>query len=714
MYKLTATAPNSLRDIYGIKPIYLLPDDPLTDDVLIPAFTAAKRVDSMMGFFTSASLKTIAPGLATFINDSTGKLRLIVSPILRQDDLDAIQRGISDNDLESLIEQSVSGMTVTADLIEQYTLQCLSWLIRENRIEMKVALMKDAILHTKVWMFFNGDEALAVHGSGNMTQSGLQKNIEQIAVARSWEHPDHEFTVARLSRQFNSLWNDADPNSIVVDMPTAIRRDLVRNYSSVVPPQESTLRDLYKRASVYDSTKIYLPEVPERTTTSFEIPAWLKYEEGDFAHQGEAVNAWLDAGRRGILEMATGSGKTITAMICARRLFEDTKPLLIVVAAPYVPLVDQWCDEMRPFGIEPLNVSAINGCAKRDEELGRLRRMLRRHRVQAVVVTHDMLCREDFQAKIKQLRCETLLVADEVHNLGRPQFVDRPPEFFRHRLGLSATLERQYDREGTDGLLDFFGEPVYSFALDQAIGKCLVEYDYYVHPVELTTDELEGWHTLTDKIRANAWRSEGSEGNGDEFLQDLYRKRRIIIENAEGKSNVLGEILDNLDFRALKHTLIYTSDKNPKQMDEVNQMLNDRGVLFHQLTYEETPDRSKVAAILESFQSGQLGVLTAKRVLDEGVNIPQVQRAYILASTTVERQWVQRRGRLLRLCPQIGKTHSEIHDFVVVPPPASGEERSMARSELHRVQEFASLARNAGAPDGPLEIIAELIKAAYY
>ena len=712
MYELNAAAPTSLRDVRGMNPLYVLPDDPLTEDVLIPSFSVADRVDAMMGFFTSASLKTIAPGLATFINESDGRLRLIVSPMLRQDDLDAIETGIGEAAIESLIEQSISNMTVTADLIERHTLQCLSWLIRKNRIEMKVALMKDAILHTKVWMFFNEGDSLVAHGSGNMTQSGLQRNIEQIAVAKSWEHPDHEFTANRLRQQFYALWSNADSNSIVVDMPTAIRQELVRNYSSTVPPQESTLRDLYKRAVVYDSAEMYLPEVSRSSTDEFEIPAGLEYDEGNFAHQGEAVQAWTDAGYRGILEMATGSGKTITAMICARRLYDTAKPLLIIVAAPYTPLVDQWCDEIRPFGIEPLNVSAISTSAKREEELGRLRRLLRRHKVRSIVVTHDMLCREDFQVKIERLGCETLLIADEVHNLGRSQFVDRPPRFFQHRLGLSATPERQYDEEGTEALLDFFGPPVYSFTLEQAIGTCLVEYDYYVHPVQLTDEELEDWHAITDKIRANAWRAESREG--DEFLQDLYRRRRIIIENAEGKTHALANLLDDVDPYALKHTLIYTSDKNPDQMEEVNRMLLDRSILFHQLTYEETPDRARVATILESFQRGDLGVLTAKRVLDEGVNIPQVQRAYILASTTVERQWVQRRGRLLRLCPEIGKTHSEIHDFVVVPPSEQGEGRAMARSELNRVQEFASLARNAGALDGPLGVIADLVRSAYY
>jgi superfamily II DNA or RNA helicase len=167
---------------------------------------------------------------------------------------------------------------------------------------------------------------------------------------------------------------------------------------------------------------------------------------------------------------------------------------------------------------------------------------------------------------------------------------------------------------------------------------------------------------------------------------------------------------------ALHHTLIYASDKGPRQLEAVNALLKAHGVLFHQLTYEETADRDETARIIKSFQEGTLRVLTAKRVLDEGVNIPQIEKAFILASTTVERQWVQRRGRLLRTCREIGKTHSEIHDFIALPPDMSkidDEARTLIRSELSRVQEFASLARNAGRANGPLGIIDKLVNAAF-
>jgi superfamily II DNA or RNA helicase len=186
----------------------------------------------------------------------------------------------------------------------------------------------------------------------------------------------------------------------------------------------------------------------------------------------------------------------------------------------------------------------------------------------------------------------------------------------------------------------------------------------------------------------------------------------IVAPCSRPPNNLIGQE----DLRTLRHTLIYASDKAPEQLDAVNALLKAYGILFHQLTYEETGDRAETARIIRSFQEGTLRVLTAKRVLDEGVNIPQIEKAFILASTTVERQWVQRRGRLLRTCREIGKTHAEIHDFLALPPDLDNvddEAKSLVRSELLRVQEFASLARNAGREDGPLPIIHKLVDAAF-
>jgi superfamily II DNA or RNA helicase len=331
-----------------------------------------------------------------------------------------------------------------------------------------------------------------------------------------------------------------------------------------------------------------------------------------------------------------------------------------------------------------------------------------------VVVSHDTLCTSAFIGSIRTFECSRLLIADEVHNLGRDGFIKNSPDFIEYRLGLSATPIRQYDPEGTSQLLDYFGEILFRFKLSDAIGKCLVEYDYYVHPVDLTETEMDSWVELTSRIRQNSWRQ--ADGPPDDFLAKLLRDRRAILETAKGKLPMLASLLEKEDARSLKHTLIYASDKAPEQLRSVNALLNRKGILFHQLTAEETADRTRTASIIRAFQNGELQVLTAKRVLDEGVNIPQIRRAFILASTTVGRQWIQRRGRLLRICPEIGKTHSVIHDFVVLPPMSEqaldDDARALVKSELSRLQDFASLARNAGKPDGPLPVIHELVESA--
>jgi superfamily II DNA or RNA helicase len=314
---------------------------------------------------------------------------------------------------------------------------------------------------------------------------------------------------------------------------------------------------------------------------------------------------------------------------------------------------------------------------------------------------------------IQTIGSRTLLVADEVHNLGRASFIFNPPSFFDYRLGLSATPVRQYDDEGTAELFSFFGPVVFRYSLQDAIGSCLVEYDYHVHQVTLTDVEMDAWYELTDNIKGNSWRQENDPQ--DEYLMQLRRKRRTILESAANKIPALDDALRREDLHTLCHTLIYTSDKSPDQLDQVNALLQRHNLLYRQLTYRETADRRTTADILQSFRDGTLRILTAKRVLDEGVNIPEVRKAFILASTTVERQWVQRRGRLLRKCLAIGKTHAEVHDFVVLPPSlesADADVRVLLRAELTRIQEFASLARNAGRSDGPLPLIRKLARAA--
>ena len=299
----------TLRTIPDIRPLYILPKDSLTDDVLIPCFQSAAYVDCMMGFFSSEILVSIAPGLATFINCSDESLRLIISPLLRTEDKEAIEDGIVSP--EDIITTALEDFVVTENSIAQHTLKCLSWLLRHGRVEIKIAMMKDALFHPKVWLFREDDDVIAAHGSSNMTYAGIQKNIEQISISKSWEEYTQHYTTERLCEQFREFWADENEACTIVSMPQAIKENLLKTYNLDIPPTEDNFHALYKQATdaIEESPATY--DFGKSSRPPFTIPSELRFENGPFEHQGRAIKAWCEADHQGILEMATGSGKTI-------------------------------------------------------------------------------------------------------------------------------------------------------------------------------------------------------------------------------------------------------------------------------------------------------------------------------------------------------------------------------------------------------------------
>ena len=707
---MTATLASS-----GIEPaVAMLPRYDLAKELLIPGLSVATSLRGMFGYFTSGVLVDLAPGLAEYIARSdTEPVRFVVSPELLDQDYQAVKEGTATESavLERRLIDLLGSAAVTESALAQHTLACLAWLISSARLEFKVAFPLYRY-HPKVWLLSDPSGTVCARGSANATGAALRGNIEHVDVDCSWLSPS-DMRVLPLVEEFETQWHDESELMRVYPLATAVRNEWLSLYSPSQPP---TPRD-YAAALEHDRPRRHTVARHARRRPPFSIPRWLRYRDGPFAHQGDAVDAWCNAGYRGVLEMATGSGKTITAMICAHRLYREQQPLLIVIAAPYVPLVEQWRDEVGAFGPRAENLTTCSGPKQRARVLRDLKRKLEvgGRTVAVVVVSHDTLCTPAFRDALGAFRCRTLLIADEVHNLGRPSFLEAMPDRFEYRLGLSATPVRQYDESGTGTLLDFFGSIVFCFPLDEAIGRCLVEYDYHVHPVHLDREEMNAWRELTGEIKANAWRTD--EGKPDDYLSKLFRDRRLLLETAERKIATLGRLLDREDLRALRHTLVYASDKAPDQLQRVNGLLSERNLMYHQLTAVETRSRNDTSRILKSFQDGDLQVLTAKRVLDEGVNVPQVFRAFILASTTVERQWIQRRGRLLRKCSATGKTHSVIHDLVTLPPSSQGvsdrDSQGLVKSELRRVRAFAKLARNAGRADGPLAVLDDMVDTAY-
>ena len=704
-----------------LSPVYQIPDDDLVGEILIPAMRASDEVRIAVGFFSSRCLAQIAPGLADFINGSEGTLNLLVSPELSDADQAAIRRGVAEPQavLQESIERLFEQARLSRSAVERYTASTLSYLIASGRLQMRVVLMERGMYHKKIWLFRSEDDWLVVHGSGNATERGLLVNGEQMSVDRAWMDGDRaEERVKLFLNQWETHWFNHHPNSLTVKVDHAL--EILRKHVGITVPTVADFWEAWRR----DSELGLEPPVPVGYIDShvkhrLKIPESLIWREGRFAHQGSAVDA-LRQNTGGILSMATGGGKTRTALIAASELQAAASGhLCIVILAPTRPLIRQWTADVREFGIEPVVLSGVSGDKRRIElERASVAFGASEKRTEIFLLTNALFSQRDRETRrwFENLppSVSRLLIADEVHNLGSSSFINDPPDFFEHRIGLSATPIRQYDPDGTDHLFNFFGgEPVFEFSLGDAISAgCLVPYSYHLHKATFTHDEMERYEDLTEELVRAGFQmdDDGRTINLTNRVARLLRDRRALVEQADAKLQSLERELRRLGPDSISRTLIYASAKpvapgKSRQITEVNRILQKLNIISHQYTAEETQSRQS-QTILDNFGLGDYQVLTSMRVLDEGVNIPQTDTAFILASSTVEREWVQRRGRILRTAPN--KTSSHLHDFIVVPPRLeSPAAKSLLKSELRRASAFADLADNEHDPDGPSSLIQE-------
>ena len=705
-----------LLDLDMISPIYQVPRDDLVRQVLVPAFSCCVSVKCMVGYFDSTSFRTLAPGIAAFVNQTDGEMRLLASPYIGPDDQQAIRDAVlAPNDV---IERVTIGIfteaKISEDALVRHHYECFAFLIAQGRLKVRLVSMRGTgMFHSKIWMFHDGYNSVCVHGSSNATTPGLLYNFETVRVERPWRSADSEETVKAFEDTFERVWDGRDSDTWVFDLPEAVRLDLMRYGEAILPPTTDQFEAAWRgaeAATMGDGNA----QINTVTNPRLTIPEGLVWEHGAFAHQGSAVHAWERAGGRGVLAMATGAGKTITALICAARQLQAHTPLLLIISAPYRPLVDQWQADVRAFGIEPLQLTDLSGDERQRLLASAVRALQSGHSdVVVAVVTIDFLNDHRFRRILDAVprSVRTMLVGDEVHNLGAEGFLRNLPHRFDLRLGLSATPERQYDQEGTEGLFEFFGGdgPVYTFGLREAIrAGCLVPYTYHLHPVSLSDDEAERYERITQQlVRAGFRGDDDGRDAGSSYVLQLLVRRRAVIENAASKIVELRRLLATEGSTNVRHTLIYATDRDPSQLVAVNRLLGeDLNMLFHQLTADETANRSQTEEILNRFAAGDIQVITCKRVLDEGVNIPQVATAYLIASSATRRQWVQRRGRVLRTCRATGKSIAKLHDFIVVPPDLTTPSgRSILRLERARARAFAEDAANAGGIDDPFDVI---------
>ena len=710
--------------------LYRLPDEPVGPRVLIPGFRSATSVRGAFGWFTAGWIARLAPGLAEYLSrNDTAPIDFTVAPAFFPEERTAVERAyLSDEEAGERVAQVFGPGRVEASAIGRHALDCLSWMVATGRLRLQVAVPKpESNYHPKIWLFDDGTDQVLARGSGNATVRGVATGVEHLDVDVTWI--DHSRRRVRDGIAMLNDWARGHSQGIdrVVSLPEALEQDII--YSA---PSRPPAREEYDKAVIEDGHPKWAVDPRETLRARFSaphrgdrpqltIPEGLQWKTGPYAHQGEAVEAWESGSdpEHGTISMATGAGKTLTALICATRVQERLagKALLVVISAPSVPLVVQWREEVRKFGL-----SAVAPSLEANSNLAvtNLFRSLALGGTHVAVVTNNLLCTPTFQRTVAmkvgnpEEPVQTLLIADEAHTLGAEGFLSNKPEFFERRLALSATPERQFDPDGTEQVFAFFGEPVYEFGLDRAIGFCLVPYNYYVHAATLDGDELERFEVLTGRIGAAM--GQGVDHASD-TLTTLLIARRRIIETAESKLALLRAVIEQREPRSLQHTLIYASAKNPAQFQEIGAILTELDVRWAPVTEEISSDRRGLDRIFRSFQEGGYQVLLAKKVLDEGIDIPSIREAFIVASSTVQREWIQRRGRVLRRDAE--KPWAIVHDFLALPPASmvrseeSTQLKSIIRGELDRAYSFAGHAKNASGKEGVLSDL-QRIRSVYW
>ena len=700
--------------------------------VLVPGFASAKSVRGAFGWFSAGWIGRLAPGLAEYISQRDGSpIEFTVAPVFFAAERDAVERAVSLTPEEA--SRRVVGVfrkgRAEASALAQHALDCLAWMIATETLRLRIAEpTADSNYHPKLWLFDDGADQMLVRGSGNATARGITSGVEHFDVDVTWI--EHSRQRVRDGEAMLKDWSVGRSHGIrrVVDLPQALKEQIIKT-APEGPPSPAD----YLQAIAEDKNPAWAIDRAARLVARFRrvgsrqqprlvIPEALVWENGSYGHQGEAVAAWESQPRteRGTISMATGAGKTITALICATRVQDRLKgkPLLVVISAPSVPLIQQWHKEVAKFGVKAV-VPTLE--PNTDVALTNLFRRLRIGGTHVVIVTNHLISSPTFQATVAQKTgsetgVDTVLIGDEVHTLGAAKFVANKPEFFTRRLGLSATPERQYDPDGTEEIFAFFGEPVYEFGLDRAIDFCLTPYDYCVHAATLDEDEVERFERISQRIRVAMAVEANDEGDRDEgLLKHLLIQRRRIIETAGTKLSLLREVIEARDPSSLDGALIYATAKDPRQFEDIGVLLDKLHVRWAPVTQTTTANPGLLARTLDAFADGGYQVLLAKKVLDEGVDIPRIREAFIVASSTVEREWIQRRGRVLRRHHR--KPFALVHDFLALPPAklvAHDETnvRKIIRTEFNRAYTFAKHARNA---TGEKNVFADLerIRTAY-
>lgn len=656
-------------DVYPFRRSYSTSKDDLLNDFYVPALEHSRRYDRAAGFFSSG-LVALAPVAFSHFIQGGGRIRLICSPnfsatdiaaIKNDADVSKISRDQVVKDLESLVDGKDESRILTT---------LLSSLVAAEILDLRIAVPSSSrgLFHDKVGIFTDLNRHVSFVGSANETMAAWSgfDNHEQIEVFTSWHNEDTLARTREHQKLFEELWAG------------------VRRGWKVLDPRDG--KDLLNRTVKPVDVDVAIEQVRERIPRKRDAQS-KSQPRPLMPHQIEVMEDWERHNRRGMISFATGGGKTLAGIEGVRRWTSEGKPALCLV--PSTILHKQWIKELQmELPDRQLILLGAGNSLKGRETIFRSAFLKQSGEIGKIILsTYSMACKDEFLDLISD-ESSVLICADEVHNIGATEtqnIIKRVQ--FGARIGLSATPARKGSIDETSVIQDYFGDTLQPlFTIKDAIAaKRLVPYNYFFRTVTLLPEEEEDWMELTLKIKKIVAMNKGkfpTDKKEAAHFANLLIKRAAITKGAAQKTDLAKDLLEQ-KFVEGDRWLVYCQDQF--QMGRVKEQL--RHSKFPILDYHQAME-GDAARTLEYF-TREGGVMLAIKCLDEGVDIPEINRALILASSTNPREYIQRRGRVLRA--RDDKYSADIYDVLVLD--ANG--MLLSSGEAERAIEFAEEAQNS-------------------
>lgn len=691
--------------------------DNVVQDFYIPLLKEADSYKRAVGFFSSTALIEISKGIGSMA-ERGGHIQIVASPYLSDEDLAAIKNGYEEREkiIEGALLRSLSDEH--GDYYSMQRLNLLASLIADGILDIRIAYTEDkngiGMYHEKMGIIEDTEgNRIAFSGSMNESLTAMVVNYETIDVFCNWREGSDSDRVALKSNAFYSIWNDSEPNIKVREF-SMISDALIERYRKY-PPNFGLDEEQFKRIMHYHR------ELQKASSKALSVGARVPEDITLHPYQEEAISVWVGDNYRGIFDMATGTGKTYTGLGAISKLSEDLDDdLAVIIVCPYQHLVEQWVEDIVRFNIKPIigySSSSQKDWKKRLSKAVLDQKIRKDKSFFCFICTNATFTNAYVQEQISKIKSPVLLVVDEAHNFGARSYARLLDDRFTYRLALSATLERHRDEEGTELLYNFFGKKCIEYTLERAIEEDkLTRYKYYPILVYLNEDELTGYEQLSYEMSKCLIKDKNGRYKLNKRGEILALKRARIVAGAQEKLEALKEQIkpyakDNniLVYCGATNVLdenadVYDIDESEvRQIEAVTRILgNDLGMEVARFTSQENIETR--AMIKEQFLKGdRLQAIVAIKCLDEGVNIPGIRTAFILASTTNPKEYIQRRGRVLRKAKN--KDIAEIYDFVTLPRPLdevssltaeqAQRDKPLVRNELARIKEFGRLSENS-------------------